>query len=561
MERPVNTNQPRRIMTDAEAAERAARKESLSEERRRKKRRMRIIRTVLLSLLAVVLIVGGAFTGILMYLQGQVGEYDDIVQCVQAPAMDYTQRYSFSAMDNTVSIRLDKNDIWWLIYQSGAITILEELDAVLAANNMRLTGMGISTQGSALTVDAEVAVLGNITLPMTAYCTITPTESSITFSVSSVKLGNGWGAPIKWLCRRCGRDPSALALSFSKDIHPILNDLRDIRTADGYLVLTCGMDNFLYSEALANLPAVQELHSMGISNSAIDVVLEHGASTDALNTVFTGFQLLPNSYGDFRREALALATSAAFTEYLAGPAAPYIQRFMPPLTLESVGTAHQELYGEATGRTQLLEALATSLNTAYVKGTVAEPLPPQPEPGTEDEDENDAAAVTPIIEPATHFVNNAITGSPALTMEQIAGDTWPQYAQWTAENNLRAVYLASFPDTTVQLPTPQAQPAEDDEDEEEAPPQPAFITFPERALGLLVRMQDGSFRLYYHLAALNGSTANQITYTLTSMELDAPTGEGYMSDMYIPTVIYPSADTGGSAIIEIPTVPEETEAA
>lgn len=55
--------------------------------------------------------------------------------------------------------------------------------------------------------------------------------------------------------------------------------------------------------------------------------------------------------------------------------APYIQRFLPSLTLEGVTSLNSELYSLSANREQLLETLATNVNTAYIKGTIGEPKP------------------------------------------------------------------------------------------------------------------------------------------------------------------------------------------
>ena len=108
-----------RILTDEEAAERAARKEAAREARRKKKQRKKCIKTALLIVLAVILVIVAAFAGFLLYLQKCGTEYDNITECVQSQPMDFTQRYAFSSADKTMSVRLDKNDLWWSALPDG----------------------------------------------------------------------------------------------------------------------------------------------------------------------------------------------------------------------------------------------------------------------------------------------------------------------------------------------------------------------------------------------------------------------------------------------------------
>ena len=132
METDTPVRETERILTDEEAAERAARKEAAREARRKKKQRKKRIKTALLIVLAVILVIVAAFAGFLLYLQKCGTEYDNITECVQSQPMDFTQRYAFSSADKTMSVRLDKNDLWWLLYQTGAIEKLEKMDTALA---------------------------------------------------------------------------------------------------------------------------------------------------------------------------------------------------------------------------------------------------------------------------------------------------------------------------------------------------------------------------------------------------------------------------------------------
>ena len=115
METDTPVRETERILTDEEAAERAARKEAAREARRKKKQRKKRIKTALLIVLAVILVIVAAFAGFLLYLQKCGAEYDNITECVQSQPMDFTQRYAFSSADKTMSVRLDKNDLWWLL--------------------------------------------------------------------------------------------------------------------------------------------------------------------------------------------------------------------------------------------------------------------------------------------------------------------------------------------------------------------------------------------------------------------------------------------------------------
>ena len=543
METDTPVRETERILTDEEAAERAARKEAAREARRKKKQRKKRIKTALLIVLAVILVIVAAFAGFLLYLQKCGTEYDNITECVQSQPMDFTQRYAFSSADKTMSVRLDKNDLWWLLYQTGAIEKLEKMDTALAGKNIRLSGMGISTDNNALTANVELTCFGSVRIPLSANCGVSVDDTDITISVNSIKLGNGWGLPMNFVCNRFDVEPSALNVKISRSIHPFLNDLTQLTVADGCVVITMNATDKLFAEALANADQVKELSKFGIESPAIAAVVEAASGTGdtAFRTALDSFADA-NAYADFRTSALALGTVDAASAYMSNQDyAPYIQRFLPSLTLEGVTSLNSELYSLSANREQLLETLATNVNTAYIKGTIGEPKPAEDtSKDSKDKKKTEAAATETAATPAGSFVSYT-EGSPALTMESMSGNNWASYSEWITEGDFRVVYLNGFPNVSVQVEKAKEEDASEKDKKkktEEEASASETVASPEKPIGLLVRLKDGSFRLFYHEAALKEGSKTDVQFTIAHIDLDSATGEEYMALSFIPSVTY-----------------------
>ena len=545
METDTPVRETERILTDEEAAERAARKEAAREARRKKKQRKKRIKTALLIVLAVILVIVAAFAGFLLYLQKCGTEYDNITECVQSQPMDFTQRYAFSSADKTMSVKLDKNDLWWLLYQTGAIEKLEKMDTALAGKNIRLSGMGISTDNNALTANVELTCFGSVRIPLSANCGVSVDDTDITISVNSIKLGNGWGLPMGFVCGRFDIEPSALNVKISRSIHPFLNDLTQLTVADGCVVITMNATDKLFAEALANADQVKELSKFGIESPAIAAVVEAASGTGdtAFRTALDSFADA-NAYADFRTSALALGTVDAASAYMSNQDyAPYIQRFLPSLTLEGVTSLNSELYSLSANREQLLEALATNVNTAYIKGTIGEPKPAEETAkDSKDKKKTEAAAAETAATPAGSFVSYT-EGSPALTMESMSGNNWASYSEWITEGDFRVVYLNGFPNVSVQIEKAKEadtskKDSKDKKKAEEEAAAPEMVASPEKPIGLLVRLKDGSFRLFYHEAALKEGSKTDVQFTIAHIDLDSAAGEEYMALSFIPSVTY-----------------------
>ena len=543
METDTPVRETERILTDEEAAERAARKEAAREARRKKKQRKKRIKTALLIVLAVILVIVAAFAGFLLYLQKCGTEYDNITECVQSQPMDFTQRYAFSSADKTMSVRLDKNDLWWLLYQTGAIEKLEKMDTALAGKNIRLSGMGISTDNNALTANVELTCFGSVRIPLSANCGVSVDDTDITISVNSIKLGNGWGLPMNFVCNRFDVDPSALNVKISRSIHPFLNDLTQLTVADGCVVITMNATDKLFAEALVNADQVKELSKFGIESPAITAVVEAASGTGdtAFHTALDSFADA-NAYADFRTSALALGTADAASAYMSNQDyAPYIQRFLPSLTLEGVTSLNSELYSLSANREQLLETLATNVNTAYIKGTIGEPKPAEDtSKDSKDKKKTEAAATETAATPAGSFVSYT-EGSPALTMESMSGNNWASYSEWITEGDFRVVYLNGFPNVSVQIEKAKEDDASEKDKKkktEEEASASETVASPEKPIGLLVRLKDGSFRLFYHEAALKEGSKTDVQFTIAHIDLDSAAGEEYMALSFIPSVTY-----------------------
>lgn len=561
METDTPVRETERILTDEEAAERAARKEAAREARRKKKQRKKRIKTALLIVLAVILVIVAAFAGFLLYLQKCGTEYDNITECVQSQPMDFTQRYAFSSADKTMSVKLDKNDLWWLLYQTGAIEKLEKMDTALADKNIRLSGMGISADNNALTANVELTCFGSVRIPLSADCGVSVDDTDITVFVKSIKLGNGWGLPMNFVCNRFDVEPSALNVKISRSIHPFLNDLTQFTIADGCVVITMNATDKMFAEALANADQVKELSKFGIESPAIAAVVEAASGTGdtAFRTALDSFADA-NAYADFRTSALALGTVDAASAYMSNQDyAPYIQRFLPSLTLEGVTSLNSELYSLSSNREQLLETLATNVNTAYVKGTIGEPKPAEETAkDSKDKKKTEDTAAEAAAAPAGSFVSYT-EGSPALTMESMSGNNWASYSEWITEGDFRVVYLNGFPNVSVQIEKAKEEDASEKDKKkktEEEASAPETVASPEKPIGLLVRLKDGSFRLFYHEAALKEGSKTDVQFTIAHIDLNSATGEEYMALSFIPSVAY--AAPAEAPVVEAPAGQDDT---
>ena len=128
-------------------------------------------------------------------------------------------------------------------------------------------------------------------------------------------------------------------------------------------------------------------------------------------------------------------------------------------------------------------------------------------------------------------------------MESMSGNNWASYSEWITEGDFRVVYLNGFPNVSVQIEKAKEadtskKDSKDKKKAEEEAAAPEMVASPEKPIGLLVRLKDGSFRLFYHEAALKEGSKTDVQFTIAHIDLDSAAGEEYMALSFIPSVTY-----------------------
>ena len=126
-------------------------------------------------------------------------------------------------------------------------------------------------------------------------------------------------------------------------------------------------------------------------------------------------------------------------------------------------------------------------------------------------------------------------------MESMSGNNWASYSEWITEGDFRVVYLNGFPNVSVQIEKAKEDDASEKDKKkktEEEASASETVASPEKPIGLLVRLKDGSFRLFYHEAALKEGSKTDVQFTIAHIDLDSAAGEEHMALSFIPSVTY-----------------------
>ena len=314
--------------------------------------------------LVIVGIVLIALVGLpLLYLTCIGFAYDDTAALLAAEPMPLTERYAFHAEAESVSIAVDKSDLYWAAAQEGYLDADGEVGRALADYGLTLQKTGVEISQDGVYLAAKLVYKGFLPVQAQARLSLSCSGRDVTARVEELRLG-------KWIALSPAQLPvDASLFTFTLDggeLHSRLEALQSIACEEGRLVLTCGVSREIVSEALENFGQVEEYaHYLG----AFEAVAVARAYRDGDAGKVTDFLRLcekdPAHFLNFKISELAIAEDHKANQYLTNSDARYLPRFFPGLTRDAVqalSTEYDDAYALHRGQ---LQRMARLLQTMY----------------------------------------------------------------------------------------------------------------------------------------------------------------------------------------------------
>ena len=157
-------------------------------------------------------------------------EPDDILEYAFAAPMTDGERYSFSADGDTMTLSLDRRDIYWFINQKYGDAFFDGLEPELSSYGIVLKGTAIALEDDHVIFKAK-AGYGPLTINVWIPCSLTCDDSSFHLKPEAVRaLGMDF-------TDRIGYDLSGFSLDIPYD-HLMLERIDSMKTSDGRIRLT-----------------------------------------------------------------------------------------------------------------------------------------------------------------------------------------------------------------------------------------------------------------------------------------------------------------------------------
>lgn len=300
--------------------------------------------------LVLLLIIAGA-AGYLYYSIVKAPlDLDDPKEMAASVSMMPEERFSFSAAEKTVQVKMDAADIWSLILEKTGKNILDAINREVNPYALTVSGCTIHMDEEGLRLDLEL-YYKETRLVAKVPCALEVTETGLSLTPIAVKLGV-IPLPVENIL-------SNLKLELDLQL-PVLSQVTQIEFVSGAVLLSGPVE----PDIRGLVPVNQDLYLTAVFSQ------EHQAIVDALQTD-AGFEALlshlekdPGSVEDLYRELFLLTEPDTRNAYLDSRLG-LTERFLPGIDFSAVSQQQEEETEQINYGRALLEQFFTSLMGDY----------------------------------------------------------------------------------------------------------------------------------------------------------------------------------------------------
>lgn len=313
---------------------------------------------------AVILVPLLAAGGLLIYLAG----VDVGAEPPEEETMTIEQRIGANADDETLTVRMNESDIFFILEESGLMAQLTATGdkSPLASVNGDIKEVGISFKNG-ITVSANASVYG-LRAPVKADIALDASGDSVGVILENAYLGN-LKAPASIL-QKLGVAVGSTVYSIEKK--GLMSAVKDISIENGTLNFTVDVSSGLLTDGFPqdNVERAGELlmycGDIPAAGVVIDSVAEDAENTgEPLRAALASIEEDPNKLIELSNSILALADEDTKLLFTDESTLPYIERFLPGVSAEAADALRESYGSMAAYRKGELEQLVRNIRNAY----------------------------------------------------------------------------------------------------------------------------------------------------------------------------------------------------
>lgn len=343
------------------------------------KRKKGAFGAILLILLSPVILAALYLVVILIYAAVAKLPYDNPDTLILETPMSASERFEIDAENRTLTVAADKADVWWVLRNTDAGTLLSGAEDALSRYGVKLLGAGLTFEPDEITVHLKIGYGGTLKIPLKAKIRPVLDQTSLTVTVTEVYLGPALKLPLDYILQQAALDAETLTLRIDRSEYPELDGVTAFSVAQDRLLLTSTLDAELFKEAAEDYRTAREVHYCYETGAipAADAVIDAYDGGDPAYLGETFARVLaaceenPETLGLFRRDVLALAHETATSHYFSDVKGQLMERFLPAASEAEVAARSEEFDAALLRYKTVLKALLDSAQSLYNGGKLA----------------------------------------------------------------------------------------------------------------------------------------------------------------------------------------------
>lgn len=341
---------------------------------KKKNKAKSIFKKLMLTLLVLVLLIVTATVMLYVYTRNAKTTIDDISAIVSSKPMPAAERYSFDASSLKMEMRLNKQDIWYLLKEVGIEETLGDINNDLKNNGFTLKSYGMDITDKGILISAELNYGDFLRLPLKLLTNASVNNGTITLSLSQVYLGSiklPLGIlPLDRLASGFGMGSDFSLTEYKYDVNKsdldLLKMLTSISFEDKRMVMAFKLDESLFGHAESFSGRFVDWFADECPD-CIGVLREYsegGSLGEKFKELVKGFSTNPEKFSDFIAETLAVCSESVSEEYMYRNKQ-WLAYFMPDITSKRIADLHDSLYNICSERYTLFDNLLDNLQASY----------------------------------------------------------------------------------------------------------------------------------------------------------------------------------------------------
>ena len=334
------------------------------------------IKVFITIILIIVLLVLLAAAACFFYLNSIELNYDDVQALSRATPMPSSERYRFSSSDGTVSILLDKSDIYWSYARSlDSGDIIAEIDSWLEQYDTKVDKAGIELYDGGMFVNLRVKWKNIVPLPVHAAFSFQSNTTGYTLTFSSAQIGSLITFTPEQI-NRFGLGDIVHEYEI-KNMHPLFEDYRSSEIKNSGVIIKCGFNRTWLMEdvpkTLSDYTMILDLVKPEEGEGWIDFVSEYfGSNPGVLDDLCVTFDSNPGAFADSKLKLLATSGTYCINSYFNRDTNNLGNRILPEIT-KNIATSeykrilngYQNIYDE---RKEQIAELSAGIIRLYADG-------------------------------------------------------------------------------------------------------------------------------------------------------------------------------------------------